>query len=57
MRRGGSLEAITERVDKSMGGSILVHVGTNTVEREGTTAILGNTGSWSEHLSRHGLSR
>ena len=41
---GAKIEAITERVDNivgsSKGGSVLVHVGTNNVEREGTTAIV-----------------
>ena len=40
--RGGGRER--ERVEKSMvrgnGGSILVHVGTNNADREGTTAIV-----------------
>ena len=47
---GAKIEAITERVKNIVGsgkgGSVLVHVGTNNVEREGTT---GNIGSWSEH--------
>ena len=38
------IEAITERVENIVGsdkgGSVLVHVGTNNVEREGTTAIV-----------------
>ena len=41
---GAKIEAITERVKNivgsGMGGSVLVHVGTNNVEREGTTAIV-----------------
>ena len=43
---GAKIEAITERVEnivgsgKAKGGSVLVHVGTNNVEREGTTAIV-----------------
>ena len=41
---GAKIEAITERVENivglSKGGSVLVHVGTNNVEREGTTAII-----------------
>ena len=41
---GAKIEAITERVKniegKGKGGSVLVHVGTNNVEREGTTAIV-----------------
>ena len=41
---GAKIEAITERVKNIVGsgkgGSILVHVGTNNVEREGTTAIV-----------------
>ena len=39
---GAKIEGITERVENFMGsdkgGSVLVHVGTNNVEREGTTA-------------------
>ena len=42
---GAKIEAITERVKNIVGsgkgGSVLVHVGTNNVEREGTTAIVG----------------
>ena len=38
------IEAITERVEHTVGsdkgGSVLVHVRTNNVEREGTTAIV-----------------
>ena len=41
---GAKIEAITERVKYTVGsgkgGSVLVHVGTNNVEREGTTAIV-----------------
>ena len=41
---GAKIEAITERVKNIVGsgkgGSVLVHVGTNYVEREGTTAIV-----------------
>ena len=41
---GAKVEAITERVENIVGsgkgGCILVHVGTNNVEREGTTAIV-----------------
>ena len=41
---GVKIEAITERVKNIVGsgkgGSVLVHVGTNNVEREGTTAIV-----------------
>ena len=41
---GAKIEAITERVKNIVGsgkgGSVLVHVGTNDVEREGTTAIV-----------------
>ena len=40
----GAKKAITERVEhivgSGKGGSVLVHVGTNNVEREGTTAIV-----------------
>ena len=40
---GAKLKAITERVENIVGsgkgGSVLVYVGTNNVEREGTTAI------------------
>ena len=41
---GAKIEAITERVKNIIGsgkcGSVLVHVGTNNVEREGTTTIV-----------------
>ena len=41
---GAKIEAITERVENIVGsgkgGSVLVHVETNKVEREGTTAIV-----------------
>ena len=41
---GAKIEAITERVKNIVGsgkgGSVLVHIGTNNVEREGTTAIV-----------------
>ena len=41
---GAKIEAITERVENIVGsgkgGSVLVHVGTNNLEREGKTAIV-----------------
>ena len=41
---GAKIEAITERVENIMclgkGESVLVHVGTNNVEREGTTSMV-----------------
>ena len=41
---GAKIEAITERVENIVvsgkGGSVLVHVGTNSIEREDTTAIV-----------------
>ena len=41
---GAKIEAITESVEKLIGPgkgrSILVHIGTNNVEREGKTAIV-----------------
>ena len=41
---GANIQAIPERVENivgsDMGGSVLVHVGTNNVEREGTIAIV-----------------
>ena len=41
---GAKIEAITERVENIVGlgkgGSVLVHIGTNNVERKGTTAIV-----------------
>ena len=41
---GAKIEAITKRVENIVGsgkgGSVLVHIGTNNVEREGTTAIV-----------------
>ena len=40
---GAKIVAETERLESIMdsgkGGSVLVHIGTNNVEREGTTAI------------------
>ena len=50
---GAKIEAITERVKNIVGsgkgGSVLVHVGTNNVEREGTTAIVRKYRQLSEH--------
>ena len=41
---GAKIETITERVENVLGsgkgGSVLVHVGTNNIEREGRTAIV-----------------
>ena len=41
---GARIEHVTGRVEEIMGrgngGSILVHIGTNNADREGTTAIL-----------------
>ena len=41
---GARIEHVTERVEKIMGrgngGSILVHIGTNNTDKEGTTAIV-----------------
>ena len=41
---GARIEHVTERVEKIMGrgngGTILVHVGTNNTDKEGTTAIV-----------------
>ena len=41
---GARIEHVTERVEKIMGrgnvGSILVHIGTNNADKEGTTAIV-----------------
>ena len=41
---GARIEHVTERVDKIMGrgkgGTILVHIGTNNADKEGTTAIV-----------------
>ena len=43
-RPGARIEHVSERVEQVMGtgkgGSILVHVGTNNADREGTTAIV-----------------
>ena len=47
---GDKIEAITDRVENIVGsgkgGSVLVHVGTNNVDREGTTVIVRYTGIW-----------
>ena len=41
---GARIEHVTERVEKIMGrgkgGSLLVHIGTNNADKEGTTAIV-----------------
>ena len=41
---GARIEHVTERVEQIMGrgngGSILVHIGTNNADKEGTTSIL-----------------
>ncbi len=41
---GARIEHVTELIEKIMGrgngGSILVHIGTNNADKEGTTAIL-----------------
>ena len=41
---GAKIEAVTERVENIVGsgkeGSVLVHIGTNNIEREGITAIV-----------------
>ncbi len=41
---GARIEHVTERVEEIMGsgngGTILVHIGTNNVDKEGTTAIV-----------------
>ena len=41
---GAKIDSITERVENIVGsgkgGSVLVHVGINNVEREGTTAVV-----------------
>ena len=58
---GTNIEVITERVNKSVGpgkiSSILVHVGTNNEEREGTTAIVRKYRQLVEALNRYGLSK
>ena len=39
---GAKIEHVTERVQRIMGngGTILVHIGTNNTDKEGTTAIV-----------------
>ena len=58
------IEAVTERVDKILGpgkeGSILVHVGTNNVERveqiimSGILPVMGSKGAWLSKLPDDG---
>ena len=58
---GAKIEAITERVEKIVGpgkgGSVLVYVGNNNVERGGGTTTKVRKYSQLEELSRHGLSK
>ena len=48
--QGAKIEHVTERIEKIMGrgkgGSILVHIGTNNADKEGTTAILVKSGTY-----------
>ena len=58
---GAKIEAITERVENIVssgkGGSVLVHVGTNNVEKDGTTAIVRKYRNLVRTLKRRVLSR
>ena len=55
------IEAITKRVENIVclgkDGSVLVHVGTNNVEREGTTAIVRKYRNLVRALKQMRLSR
>ena len=51
---GARIEHVTERVENVLGhghgGSILVHVGKNNADRDGTTKIIQRVGSVSHYL-------
>ena len=38
---GAKIEDVAEKAGQVTGGAVLVHVGTNSAEREGTSAIVG----------------
>ena len=47
---GARIEHVTERVEqitgRANGGSILIHIGTNNADKEGTTEIVEKTGTY-----------
>ena len=49
---GARIEHVTERVENGQGGSILVHVGTNNADRDGTTRIVQRYREWLETIKK-----
>ena len=53
---GATIEHVTERVENILGhghdGSILVHVGTNNADRDGTTRIVQRYREWLETIKK-----
>ena len=58
---GARIEHVTERVGKIMrrgkGGTILVHIGTNNADKEGTTTIVDKYRKLLKKTKKQGLSR
>ena len=54
---GAKKEGVAEKAGQVMGGStggaVLVHVGTNNADEDGTSAIVGKSRGWSRLLKRH----
>ena len=55
---GARIEHVTARVEKIMGrgkgGTILVHIGTNNADKEGTTVIVDKySKGWTNHPVRN----
>ena len=58
---GAKIEHVTERVEKIMGrgkgGTILVHIGTNNADKEGTTAIVDKYRKLLKKTKEQGLNK
>ena len=58
---GAKIEDIAEKAGQVMGGgtggAVLVHVGANNAEKEGTSAIVGKYRRLTRHVKRHELGR
>ena len=58
---GARIEHVTARVEKIMGrgkgGTILVHIGTNNADKEGTTAIVDKYSKLLKRRRKQGLDK